>query len=264
MILVPDMQAHPLYTHAPSDWQGSIVGLPLKVRDRVVGVMNVANQRVSAFRPNDLRILGMLADQAAIAVENARLHKLVKEQAETDILTGLHNRRALDRHLSLEMQRAMRYQRPVTLVMLDLDNFKQVNDRFGHPEGDRVLRQIAAHIQKVVRESDFLARYGGDEFAIISTEASGEAGLLLAGRIKEAIASHPISLPGGQIAHFTVSIGLATYPDDAKNLQEILLVADQALYQAKNAGAGQIFPASSITEHHRPNVEADTGDNLSR
>ena len=219
--------------------------------------MNVANQRVNAFALSDLRILGMLADQAAIAVENARLHKLVKEQAETDILTGLHNRRALDRHLGLEMQRAVRYQRPITLVMLDLDNFKQVNDRYGHPEGDRVLNEIAQHIQKVVRETDFLARYGGDEFAIVSTEAGTEAGLLLAGRVRKAIASHPIQLPGGEIEYFTVSVGLATYPDDAQSHQTILLMADQALYQAKNAGGGQIVPAANLAALHEPNTDED-------
>ncbi len=251
-LLVQDMQSHPLYANAPSEWTGSIIGLPLKIRDRVVGVMNVANRRVDAFTPNDLRILGMLADQAAIVVENARLHELVKEQAETDILTGLNNRRALNRRLDLEMQWAKRFLRPYTLVMLDLDNFKQVNDRYGHPEGDRVLKIISTYLQNVVRETDFLARYGGDEFAIVSAETDAEAGNLQAERILEAISKHSIEHPGSQVVRFTFSIGLATYPDDADNNADLLLVADQALYQAKSTGVGQIVRASELPALEKP------------
>ena len=155
-IVVQDMRKHSLYATAPSTWTGSIVGLPLKFGHRVVGVMNVANRHPHAFSEFALRVLRLLGDQAAIAIENARLHNLVIEQARTDITTGLSNRRALDQRIEEEVQRASRYNRPLALIMLDLDNFKQVNDTFGHPVGDRVLRQIAGLLSSLVRETDFL------------------------------------------------------------------------------------------------------------
>ncbi len=160
-IVVQDMRKHPLYATAPPTWTGSIVGLPLKFGDQVVGVMNVANRHPNAFSESALRVLRLLGDQAAIAIENARLHNLVIEQARTDITTGLFNRRALDQRIDEEVQRASRYNRPFALIMMDLDNFKQVNDTFGHPVGDRVLRQIAELIGALVRETDFLALWRG-------------------------------------------------------------------------------------------------------
>ncbi len=232
-IVVQDMGKHPLYETAPDSWTGSIVGLPLKIGDRVVGVMNVANRHPNAFSESALRILRLLGDQAAIAIENARLHNLVIEQSRTDITTGLFNRRALDQRLEEEVQRASRYNRPFAFIMMDLDNFKQVNDTFGHPVGDRVLRQIARHIRSLVRETDFLARFGGDEFALVLTESDKAAGLRMVVRIKEAVANFKLDVPQPRPFRLTVSTGLATYPQDATTATDLLIAADQALYRSK-------------------------------
>ena len=194
-IVVQDMRNHPLYATAPPAWTGSIVGLPLKFGERVVGVMNVANRHPHAFSESALRVLRLLGDQAAIAIENARLHNLVIEQARTDITTGLSNRRALDQRIEEEVQRASRYNRPFALIMMDLDNFKQVNDTFGHPVGDRVLRQIAELIGALVRETDFLARFGGDEFALVLAETDRAAGQQMVRRIHAAVAACELITP---------------------------------------------------------------------
>ncbi len=233
-IVVQDLLKHPLFATAPASWTGSIVGLPLKFGERVVGVMNVANRHPNAFSESALRVLRLLGDQAAIAIENARLHNLVIEQARTDSTTGLFNRRALDQRLEEEVQRADRYKRPFVLIMMDLDNFKKVNDTYGHPAGDRVLRQIAGHLNSLVRETDFLARFGGDEFALVLAEADRKAGLQMVERVHKAVASCPLDTPEPCSFHLTVSTGLATFPHDAATAADLLIAADQALYREKD------------------------------
>ncbi len=242
-ILVDDMRQHPLFEEAPASWGGSIVGLPLKIGKRVVGVMNIANTQPYAISEAKLYVLSLLADHAAIAIENARLHDLVRQQARTDIITGLNNRRALDRRLEEEVQRSERYQRAFSLLMLDLDNFKIINDTYGHPAGDRVLEQVARCLQGVVRESDFLARFGGDEFSVVLPETDVALALKIADRLREALASCPPNLPDAQVTTLSASIGLATFPKHAENATTMLVAADKALYQAKKESPGRIICA---------------------
>ncbi len=242
-IVVPDMRSHPLYANVPHHWTGSIIGLPLKIGERVVGVMNVHNRRTGAFKESSLRILRLLGDQAAIAIENARLHNLVIEQARTDVTTGLFNRRALNSRLAEEEHRAARFERAFTLIMMDLDNFKDVNDSYGHPEGDKVLRQVAVCLASVVRETDFLARFGGDEFALVLTETDHEAGEQLAERIRAAIRRCAIELPDGKKMKLQFSMGLATFPFHARTATALLVAADKALYRAKESSSGELVCA---------------------
>lgn len=245
-IVVQDVRTHPLYADMPEDWsgwQGSIVGLPLKIGERVVGVMNVANERPHAFGESSLRLLRLLGDQAAIAIENARLHRLVVEQARTDIITGLNNRRALDRRLEEEVQRSIRYGRPFSLIMIDLDNFKQVNDTYGHPVGDQILKQVGACLRKMVRDIDLLARFGGDEFALVLTETDEAAGEKLARRVQQAVEACELKLPDGTPLRLTVSMGMATFPTHADSATTLLVAADQALYVAKHSGTGKFVRA---------------------
>jgi diguanylate cyclase (GGDEF)-like protein len=235
MILVPDMHLHPLFFNAPPDWEGAIIGLPLKIGQRVVGVLTVAFARPRAFPRAEVRFLRLLADQAAIMIENARLHDLVIQQAHTDALTGLPNRRSFDERLALEIRRAHRYQHNLTLVMLDLNDFKAVNDTYGHPTGDVVLQRAAANLRQNVRDTDFLARYGGDEFAVILPETDLSTAQVLIERLHTRLSEQPVPMPDGQMHRLQACLGLAAFPGQAQTAASLLEAADQALYQAKRA-----------------------------
>jgi diguanylate cyclase (GGDEF)-like protein len=215
--------------------QGAIACLPLKIGPRVVGVMTVSHNRSSAFSQANLHTLQLLGDQAAIAIENARLHDLLNRQAYTDSLTGLPNRRALDERLENETLRASRYQHPFTLGMLDLNGFKHINDTYGHLAGDDALRQVVGSLRSSLRDTDFLARYGGDEFAIMMPETEIETAKAIMDRLARAVADNCVSLPGAEQQKITISIGLAMYPVHAISAQALLLAADQALYKSKAA-----------------------------
>ena len=236
LIYINDMQHHKLFKNVPSDWKGSIIGMPLKIGRRVVGVMTVAHPDVNAFTKDEIHVLRLIGDQAAIAIENARLHNLVNQQAHTDSLTRLPNRRSLDEHLRDEIRRSKRYKHSFSIVMLDLDRFKRVNDTFGHPTGDIVLRQIAQKMLSAIRETDFLARYGGDEFTLLLPETDYSTAVLLSKRLKDTVAEYwtENSLVG--TIQLGLSVGIATYPRDGETAEELLAAADDKLYQDKNLG----------------------------
>ena len=209
--------------------------LPLKIGPRVVGVMTVSHSRSSVFSQANLRTLRLLGDQAAIAIENAHLHDLLNRQAHTDSLTGLPNRRALDERLENEILRASRYRHPFTLGMLDLNGFKHINDTYGHPAGDEALKQIVGRLRTSLRDTDFLARYGGDEFAILMPETELETAEAIMSRLAEAVSGSHVTLPGAEQHMITISIGLAMYPVHAISAPALMIAADQALYQSKAA-----------------------------
>ncbi len=233
MILVADMCQDPLFANTPADWHGSIVGIPLKIGARVVGVMTVAHPQPNAFSETQLRAVALLGDQAAVAIENARLHDLVTRQARTDALTGLPNRRALDERLAEEIRNANRFKQPLALIMLDLDGFKAVNDTYGHPVGDRVLQQVADCLHERVRDNDFIARYGGDEFALMLPNTDSATAYALAERLQPRV--DPCALQIAEPVRVTLNItyGLAVYPTDGSTASALIAKADQALYQAK-------------------------------
>jgi diguanylate cyclase (GGDEF)-like protein len=232
-IIIDDMQADPFYASIPSNWVGSIVGLPLKIKGEVIGVMNVANPHTHAFHEDQLQVLRLLADQAAIAIENARLHNLANRQARSDTLTDLHNRRALDEKLAEEIFRSERYQREFSIFMMDLNDFKRINDSYGHPVGDRVLRQFAHNLREQVRATDYLARYGGDEFALILPETGYDEARHLASRLKEVIEQKDLIINTDKTVRLTMSIGVSTFPTHGKTAEELVSYADQQLYRFK-------------------------------
>lgn len=162
-IIVEDMTNHPLYKGVPKTWYGSIIGIPLMMGSRVVGVMNLARTSPGEFNQSEIRLLTILADQAAIAIINARLHAAVSHQARIDELTKLPNRRALDEHLDKAIAQSIYSGNPFSAVMMDVDGFKIINDTYGYEIGDEVLRQVSTSMEKSLRATDFLARYGGDE-----------------------------------------------------------------------------------------------------
>jgi diguanylate cyclase (GGDEF)-like protein len=247
IIIVRDMRTHPLYKNAPSDWIGSIIGIPLKMGEQVVGVMNLSRNKTGGFSAAELRLLHMLANQAAVAISNARLHQSISKKAYTDTITGLANRRALDEHLESEVLNAYRTNSTFAVIMMDLDGFKHVNDTFGHEVGDQVLRVVFNVIAAGIRSSDFIARYGGDEITLILTKSQLQAARLVTEKILENLASFVYRAPDGRTIKLGVSGGIAMYPNHGRSGPELLRAADAALYEAKKHSRGTILVAKAAT-----------------
>ena len=247
MIIVEDMHNHPLYKTAPRDWTGSIIGMPLKVGDTVVGVMNLSRMIVGGFSHSELRLLSLLSDQAAVAISNASLHQMISRQAYSDTLTGLPNRRALDERLEEEVLSARRNSYSFAVIMMDLDGFKTVNDTYGHSTGDNVLRTVFSQMARGVRTTDFLARYGGDELTLILSQTEVSSAQVVAEKILEGMRHIKYVLPDGSRLQLGISGGIAVYPVHARNSADLLRAADAALYQAKKHNRGTFEVARGIT-----------------
>ncbi|HEX6269301.1 MAG TPA: sensor domain-containing diguanylate cyclase [Anaerolineales bacterium] len=246
-IIVEDMQNHPLYGSAPKDWLGSIIGIPLKVGDMVVGVMNLSRSTIGGFSPSELRLLSLLSDQAAVAISNASLHQMISRQAYSDTLTGLPNRRALDERLEEEVQAARRNNYSFAVIMMDLDGFKAVNDTYGHATGDDVLRTVFGQMARGVRTTDFLARYGGDELTLILSQTEMSSAQVVTEKILEGMKRLKYKLPDGKKLRIGISGGIAIFPVHARSGPDLLRAADAALYQAKKYQRGTFQAARGIT-----------------
>lgn len=246
-IIVPDMRKHPIYINTPPTWSGSIIGIPLMHEEHVVGVMSLSRSHTGKFSNRDLHLLDLLAEQATVAISNARIHAKVTQQAKSDTLTGLPNRRALDEHLEQEIQSAQRTGHSFTVTMMDLDGFKKVNDKHGHPVGDQVLRVLSNYISSGLRTSDFLARYGGDELTLVLSKSDLQATKLVTDKILKKISDFQFKLPNGAIITLGISGGTALYPVHGQNASELLRAADAALYRAKTHQRGTFMIAKAST-----------------
>jgi diguanylate cyclase (GGDEF)-like protein len=243
IIVVEDMTNHPIYKGMPKTWCGSIIGIPLMIGSRVVGVMNLARTTAGEFNQSEIRLLTLLADQAAIAIINARLHSAVSHQARSDALTELPNRRALDERLEKAIAQSVSTGNPFCAVMMDLDGFKMINDTYGHKAGDEVLRQVANLMEKSLRSTDFLARYGGDEWTLVLTETNLTQAHVVIQKIQTGLRNNPIHLPDGKTTNIGVSGGVALYPDHADTAPGLIRAADEALFRAKKNSRGQFLVA---------------------
>lgn len=168
----------------------------------------------------------------------------LEELAVRDPLTGLYNRRALLERLAQEIARSRRHGGVLSAVILDIDHFKAINDRYGHAAGDAVLFAVAAHFGDHVRSTDLVARYGGEEFVMLLPHTNREGAAAIAGRIVRAVAAEPIAIDRDEKAELTISAGIATYPEDGEDGDTLLKVADEALYAAKRAGRNQVGTAA--------------------
>jgi len=242
-IMVEDIRQHPLYADAPPEWEGSILGLPLKIESNVVGEMNLSRKVTGGFSHEELRLLQLLADQAALAINNARLHEAVSRQARTDMITGLPNRRALDERLDEEFQRAQRFSRSFAVIMMDLDGFKVINDTYGHEAGDMVLHETFGLLARSLRATDFIARYGGDELTVVLPEAVQDEAVEVSRKLQMALQAYPVTMPDNTRKVFGLSAGIAMYPAHAKTAADLLRAADTALYRAKRDRRGALVLA---------------------
>jgi len=214
-----------------------IIAIPMVANESVVGLIEVRSAKLGPMMTEaNARFFEVMASTAANALRNAQLFEEVEERARTDFLTGLPNHRFFQATLSLELGRAQRHNRSLSLLIIDLDFLKEVNDRFGHPSGDMVIRTIAETIRSTCRESDFAARYGGEEFTAILPETPLNGAIQMAERVRERIAA--TQFPG--IGSVTASIGISNYPVNAVNKEDLIRIADQALYVAKNQGRDRV------------------------
>src|SRR5688500_18712250 len=246
-IIVEDMQNHPLFRGTPKEWIGSIIGIPLKVGDMVAGVMNLSRSTLGGFSPSELRLLSLLSDQAAVAISNASLHQMISRQAYSDTLTGLPNRRALDERLEEEVASARRNNYSFAVIMMDLDGFKEVNDTYGHSDGDEVLRLVFGEMARGVRTTDFLARYGGDELTLILSQTELSSAQVVSEKITEGMKKVKYSLPDGRRLKLGISGGIVLFPVHARSGPDLLRAADAALYHAKRYKRGTFETARGIT-----------------
>ena len=246
-IIVEDMQSHPLYSNKPGDWIGSIIGIPLKNNNIIVGVMNLSRSTRGGFSASELRLLGLLADQAAVAISNASLHLMVSKQAYSDTVTGLSNRRALDDRIEQEVFNARRSGYSFAVVMMDVDGFKAVNDTYGHAVGDQVLRVFFNYLATGLRSTDFLARYGGDELTLILSQSDPPATIVVVQKILEKVGRFSFDPPSGEPIRLGLSCGIAMYPVHATTAANLLRAADEALYRAKKQQRGSYLTARGFT-----------------
>jgi diguanylate cyclase (GGDEF)-like protein len=227
-----------LHTGEKSTAGASFLGIPLRVKDSVTGAL-LMTRKGTEFSSNDVRVLRILCNQAAIAIENARVYEWLEQLAATDSLTTLFNRRYFEQALTREVSRAERRGGSIALMILDIDHFKQLNDTYGHTVGDIVLKKVAELLSKAVRKGDVLARYGGEEFVILLSEASYRGTRDIAERIRKSIAAAPIH-PAGPRRRVTASVGWALYPDDTRETAKLVEMADRALYFAKDTGRNRV------------------------
>ncbi|HYM83432.1 MAG TPA: sensor domain-containing diguanylate cyclase [Candidatus Dormibacteraeota bacterium] len=214
--------------------------LPLVAKGSSIGLVELASSAPLRLEASTLELISTMANEAAIALENASLYDRARNLADHDPVTGFYNHRYFQQRLGEEILRASRSHRPLSLLMLDLDDFKLVNDTFGHLLGDEVLAWTAQLIRSVVRTSDVPARYGGDEFAVLLPDADREGAMATSARIIAAFREHPFRAEARGPVPIGVSIGVATYPTDALAGTGLIEAADIALYRAKGTGGDSV------------------------
>lgn len=253
-IYIPDTSHSEEYLHYKGEKQedGSFLSMPLMFKNKVVGVLNMFRKGVDAFSPDEIQFLDTLTVELAIAVVNAKLYSRTRELSVRDELTQLYNRRYFQQILPLEIKRAQRFKRPLALLMIDIDHFKRFNDRYGHLTGDECLKEFVRVVNARIREVDFFARFGGEEFVLILPSTPKQDGHVVAEKIRQLVKEHAFansaSKAGASGERLTVSIGLAAYPDDARTVEELIDAADIALYEAKNGGRDKVRSYETLKE----------------
>jgi diguanylate cyclase (GGDEF)-like protein len=232
-IVVNNIKEDDVFIDSEKSYVRSIACIPMIVYSDVIGVINVTNKRHGKdFTDEDVKMLKAVADQAAVAINKAQLW----DMAVTDSLTGLYVRRYFMVKLHEELHRAQRYNNILSIVMADLDRFKNINDTYGHDAGDRVLKAIGKFLLQNVRDVDVVARYGGEEFVIMIPEAANDAAHILSERLRKNLSE----LKFENLPSVTVSLGIATFPHDGTDPEDLIKKADAAMYAAKRAGRDQV------------------------
>ncbi|MBI5101492.1 MAG: diguanylate cyclase [Nitrospirae bacterium] len=213
----------------------SVLAIPMIYERTVLGILVMLSENVDFADALQISLLEVLCNQASMSLANALLHSKIETLATTDGLTGLYNHRVFQEKFSEELKRHGRMSGPVSLMLTDIDFFKKINDSYGHPVGDIVLRGVSAILRETLRDTDIPARYGGEEFAVILPGTDGHGAKIMAERLRTAVMEKVFN-PEGRAFSVTISIGIAVCPADAKTKEELIEKADQALYGAKHGG----------------------------
>ena len=237
--------------------------VPLIAQGDPIGVLSLTGPATASHgdveedREDRLRIVTAMSEQIALSLANLRLRETLRNQSIRDPLTGLFNRRFLEESLERECRRSVRAGRPLSILMLDIDFFKQFNDTFGHDAGDAVLREVGAVTRSVFRGEDVACRYGGEEFALVLTDTSAEGALARASQLRDQVHQLSLSFRRQSLGPVTISVGIATLPLHATPADALLRVADKALYRAKHEGRDRVVLAD--TSETTEGALADSG-----
>ncbi|HEU5452686.1 MAG TPA: sensor domain-containing diguanylate cyclase [Terriglobales bacterium] len=238
-LIVPDVYTDPRFAKRIDEmtkWKTrSIICIPLKSKHRVLGVIQLINVPMTGFGEDEMFFLQAICDYAAIAIDNARAVERIQELTITDDCTGLYNARHLYKTLESEVYRSARFGYEFTVLFIDLDHFKQVNDTHGHLIGSKLLAEIGYAIKSHLRLIDYAFRYGGDEFVILLPQTSKDSALIVAKRLLENFRKNTYLNDEGLHLNVRASFGMASYPEDAKSAHEIIRQADEMMYLVKNS-----------------------------
>jgi diguanylate cyclase (GGDEF)-like protein len=218
----------------------SEVCVPLIFFGEKLGVLALDSAAAGAFDPEDIQPLESVADICAAAIQNANYFERMRQLAYVDGLTGIHNRRFFEMRIVEELERASRFQGRMSVIMVDIDHFKRLNDEFGHLLGDEVLRGVAGILKQQLRKMDMVCRYGGEEFAVVVPETTGENAVTVAEKLRRQVEGYPFP---GVPRPVTISCGVADYPIHGVTRDEVVAAADGALYMAKQAGRNRVMAA---------------------
>ena len=229
-----------LMVSSPPAGLKSHLTLPLTSEGDILGCISLNSDRPNAFDAQDLQFFSVIGYQMAATLKHFLRFSTVKNMATYDTLTGLCNRRYFEERLAIEADRSLKATLPLSLVMVDIDHFKRVNDTFGHTEGDRVLREISSVLKSSVRRKDLVVRYGGEEFILILPETNLEESYTIAERIRRAVETTPFKIGNIRLS-LTISLGISNFPSHgARSKEEMVEMADQALYDAKRGGRNRV------------------------
>jgi diguanylate cyclase (GGDEF)-like protein len=219
----------------------SLLVVPLVSQGEAIGLLVAESLAADHFSDSDEKVFSVLAAEAAMAYENARLHEELEKLAVTDELTGIYNYRFFNERLCEEKRRARRYRQPLSLLMVDIDWFKQYNDNYGHQAGNAVLKGVADMIRASIRDTDILCRYGGEEFVVILPQTEAAEARRVAERVRANIEKSAFGLaPDEPVVSLTVSVGITTYPDNGESPERLVQIVDQAMYRAKEMGRNKV------------------------
>jgi diguanylate cyclase (GGDEF)-like protein len=246
-LIVPDVYNDPRFSKRIDEmtkWKTrSIICVPLQSKHRVLGVIQLINCAMESFGEQEMFFLHALCDYAAIAIDNARAVEKIQELTITDDCTGLYNARHLYKTLEAEVYRSARFGYEFSVIFLDLDHFKMVNDTYGHLVGSKLLQEIGFKVKSQLRLIDYAFRYGGDEFVILLPQTEKNSALVVAKRLQEMMRRTQFLADEGLNLNVRCSMGLATYPEDAKSSHEIIRQADEMMYMVKNSSRDNIAVA---------------------